>query len=680
MGVVKTITNSTLNASFTVEFSSRFISYLNSLGVSLSENVLMRLASTQYANNAIPLGTINLDNLQNNGSYNLTSTSDSYVYIGLNGSLGNILTASTLSDCYYQKDNGNKNYLTYTQSNSNTYMLSFIGNSFTRLALFTDSSHILIDYDSPVDRATFNNSLDNCTLSNPIAEYESGSTYTTLLSADTHYYFDSTPYIQYYKNGTLNTVNFTKISNYQYSLSFTDSVDNNSVISIIADSTICKPIKVNVVNNVDSHISGNVPTVIYEYDLPEVIILEKPSSLTFDVTTLTYYDRSNTLQTINGTIDLQYPDEVIFRIPNTVEFYPDSTLTVNCSVISFERNINYNLSHCTPNATPSIYTLGDVVNYVFTPDSGYFFNVIPSLSYYKNGNQLQIDGTIVNGIGYLTLNLTEIDSNTSIDVFATCIKEDSIITKTYNNIIGVYKVSKSNIEDISTIRFSVVDTEYIYQEIDLGKYISSLKRYFINIPTIDTGTIKLGNTNINSVAGIIDNDIYTISLGVQNIPRIFNTQNDFTDIDIFALLPFIGKIQLDNSFIDRNVRIDYKINIVSDDCKIIFSDNDTDEILLVSDCLISIDIPYKTLTEKSNYIQNIENLVSGVSTLKDIQPCIILRSKNIISSIENETDFVSTLNLLSGRVSISDCDLSNIFALKQELELIMNELKKGIIL
>lgn len=673
--IVKTFTNTTLNTSFTVTFTDNFINYLVSLGMSLNQLINYYFLPSVYSTNNIPIGTNRIGDFTTNSS--ATANYDNrYFVIGINGF--SYINAQNMQNCTFTVDNGQAQSMYYTYPNDTQKMATFVGVNLNCFDLYTNESNITLDYGTPANKATFQNNLSNCTITNTQSEYESETSYSTLINVDNHYYFNGVPYIQYVKNNVTLTQNFIKINDYQYSLQFNDEVDNNSIISIIANNTICKEVKVNVNYNISNEVTLlNRPSEIYENALPKAYTMDKNHSYEYNETKIEYYDKNDVLQTIQGTINI---DECIIIIPNTVTFKPNSTLNVIATVQSNTRDINYHLSNCTSNVSPNTYTLGDTINFIFTPNQYYFFNTLVSLSYYKNGNKLQVDGIINNNIGYLTLQLSEIDLNTDIDIFATAIKEDSEIIKLYNNMIGVYKVSKENIEDIANARYRVVDSEYIYQEIDLGKYINSLKRFFIDVTTITRGTIKLGNTNINSISDIVENCIYTVSLGVKNIPRLYNTQNDFTDIQVICLLPFSDKITLDNSFIGRNIRIDYKINIVSDDCKIIFYDDDTDEILSIHNANISIDVPYKTLSENSDYTQNISNDYSGLSLLKNIEPCIILRKNKIINTIYNNTDFTETLNNLNGFISISNCNLNNIFALKEELELIERELKNGIII
>lgn len=541
---------------------------------------------------------------------------------------------------------------------------------------------ITFSVDTPsTPKATFDNNIVNAVLDNPQTVYESETTYNATLATTKGHYFYGIPFIRYVQGGIIKTKDFTQNSIYSYSISFNEIVDNNSTIEIVCnDNNIVRDNIVNVQYECSSDIDYLPVSTINENDLPTSNIFKKTNNRDFSIYNFKYYDSNNVLQAIQGVIDQSNSDEVIINIPNTVTFYPNSQATFEIKSVGQSRSIIYHTSNCTSDIHPTIYNLGDSVVINFQSNSGYYFNSNVMATYIKNGEIIPIYADISNDVYALTLNINNIDADTSIDIFAYAILENSEVGNIFNNTLTIYKVNPSNMEFIAKQRFRTYKTDYNYTEIDLGKYIKSMKRFFIDITPDYASTIKLGNVTLPTVAETINNIFIDIVIGTFTIDRIYNNENDFTDIDIFAHLKYCGIVKLDTSiFIDKTVKIIYRVNLINAECKVLFFDNTTNNLLYSTIANISVNVPY--MLPETSQLQSIENdFIENNNLYKDLENKIIIKHKQVVNNLYYDCNFTETLSNLSGYFEIDNIDLIPFDCLAIEKEMIESELKKGVFL
>lgn len=162
---------------------------------------------TYNANYSLSHCTSNINDVTLNGnqSYNFTLTAD-------NGYIFNGAPVVTLS-------NSSTLQVTKVSDYVYTFELNVTDSSITGVIISGDAILETVSY-------TFNNVLENCTVSPVLSTVQKGSSYTITVTADNGYIFDIVPSLVYLdENGDFITITGVKNSDYSYSFSFT--VGNN---------------------------------------------------------------------------------------------------------------------------------------------------------------------------------------------------------------------------------------------------------------------------------------------------------------------------------------------------------------------------------------------------------------------------------------------------------------------
>lgn len=267
---------------------------------------------------------------------------------------------------------------------------------------------------------------------------------------------------------------------------------------------------------------------------------------------------------------------------------------------------------------------------------------------------------------YSVENLTKNVTSVYVDGLA---KES--IQSLYNDypLITCYKVDCSIMQDIANARFQTQsgDTQ------DLGRYILSVVRYPCDIATLNNTAIKLGffQTDIN--ADLIEKQINEFSLGKVLITGIERNTSDIEKTIIDIMLPFYGIFNLNSKFINTEIEVKYKVDIVTNNCVIeIYSD---DVLINQIECVIGYDLPY-IIRENSQSI--LANNMLNSNILKQNTPCIYVRQKpketNTFYTTNKVTD---NLNNIQGYIRCTDYYIGNI-PTETEKDLIEKLMIKGV--
>lgn len=668
MAITKSINFKSLGVTKTLSISDNFI---NTFGVT-PQVYLFYGTSADSISDWLQLGDLSKSfNTTKTGSYGFSYIAFGFFYNELSQAQKEFLiqTANILYD----------SQTTYHFNVSGNYVVANMSNSPSpKLYDFNDyPSSITFDSVAGVKKATFNNSLYNCTISNVQSEYESETDYITTVNCNKGYYFYNSPYIQYTQGGIVKTEYFTQIDLYNYSITFNKDIDDNSEIKIIANSDTVKNVSVNVSYDLTDDIQFLELSTIIETDLPKLCIFTKPQNKEYSIFNVNYYDKNNDLQSINGIIDSQNNNQVNILLPDTITFYPNSTLTFHVHTLTQTVPIIYHTSNITQDINPNEYSLGSTLVIRFNANTGYFFNSRVIATYTING-VLQEVFSLLNGDSWvLTLNVDNVDDDTNIDIFAYAIEENTEVSNTFNGALTLYKITPSNMKTIASNRFKTIDGN----NYDVGMYIKSLKRFFFEISPDYATTIKLGNLILTTVAETISSVFIDIDLGNFTVNRIYNNENDYSDVDIYAQLKYCGLVKLDNDlFMGKTVKIIYKVNLITAECRVMFYDNSNNNLLYSVNANVSVNIPYSTLFD-SDIVQTIENdNIVNSNLYKDLDNKIIIRYKQVIDNLYYDCNFTETLSNLSGYFEIDNINLIPFDCLAIEKEMIESELKKGVFL
>ena len=349
--------------------------------------------------------------------------------------------------------------------------------------------------------------------------------------------------------------------------------------------------------------------------------------------------------------------------------------------------ITKNLVNCTMTPDVDTYTEYTDLTLVFTCNENYSFNGVPYIdTNIYQGSIEQINAIKINDNEYkLTMPKTafiDIQSiNYSIVVHATAVFNTETVNK--YGLICLYKPTKQNMVDLSKERFLRIGETDSYE--DLGKYITSLKRIYLDVDSIGTNKIILGNHTTNINADMIDDDDVIIDLGNATITGEYNNEMDAKHAEIEIVLPFISIVSLDaEKVMNKTINIKYKCNLITGVCiaYIYLIENNSLILLSTYNGVMGFDVPY-ILKPNNETIVNNSNV--DASNIFNVPPKI-----NIYENLKAETNnniydtfYIDTINNIeNGFVAVRKILTSNNTKIMLDDENVMleNVLKNGFII
>lgn len=328
--------------------------------------------------------------------------------------------------------------------------------------------------------------------------------------------------------------------------------------------------------------------------------------------------------------------------------------------------------------TSDIFAVGDVVSISVIANEGYYFGQVPHLTY------LDLGGT------YHTIPL----ETTQTDEHKTTFELDFIIPETQTNVIEMYAIADiipktdkygiitiynptpNELKEIGNVRYMVLAGEST-GVVDLGAFISSLIKVYVNIPDYDKANVKLGGYNTGVQSAVILDDIVETNCGTIEIVGKYGNLMDYKNTTVEIYLPFIGFEKLDtDKVMNEVISLTYKTNIINGD-SIACIYNTTGTLLYTFNCNVAFEIPYKT----SGTYDDRSDLKIDSNYLFGFTPFVTIRtnkSYNTATLTANDNR-VAVINELNGFIACSEV-FNTIKATTQEKEEIDRILKDGIIL
>ena len=299
---------------------------------------------------------------------------------------------------------------------------------------------------------------------------------------------------------------------------------------------------------------------------------------------------------------------------------------------------------------------------------------IPTLKIIRNDDSIILNEQLVLKSGTTNIYYYELENTfnniKSVEVLGLAKSE---ITSLYNDypLITCYKVNSEIMQAISNIRFQDVSQN----KIDLGSQILSLVRYPVIISTKDNANIKLGYFQTEINAALIENQINEYSLGKVFINGSEQNTSDIDKVTIELLLPLYGFFTIDSKYINTEIEVKYKIDIITNNCVIeIYSNN---ILIHLIDSEIGYNLPY-ILRETSQNINSYSMLNSNI--LKQNVPVIYVKQKPKENNTYYTTDIiVNNLADINGFIKCTDYEINNI-PTDIETELIKKCMINGVII
>ena len=263
--------------------------------------------------------------------------------------------------------------------------------------------------------------------------------------------------------------------------------------------------------------------------------------------------------------------------------------------------------------------------------------------------------------------------NTSINITSVYVDglAQSSVQPLYNDypLITCYKVNSSIMQAIANVRFQ----DSGENKVDLANQILSLVRYPCNILTSNSSNIKLGYFQTEINAELIKTQINEYSLGKVFINGKEQNTSDIDKVIIELLLPFYGFFTIDSKYVNSEIEVKYKIDVITNNCVIEIYSNDI--LIYLIDCEVGYNLPY-ILKDNSQHINPYNMLNSNI--LKQNNPVIYVKQKPKENNTYYVTDVVvNDLQDIQGFIRCSDYNIKNI-PTDIETDLIQITMSKGV--
>lgn len=512
------------------------------------------------------------------------------------------------------------------------------------------------------------NNISNTSTTPSDLTFMTGTEITITITANDGYYFTTAPYMQSDDGmGALNTYPFsTSETSFPktYSLTLTSEQTrelNNFTNTIKGGVSQLKTFSIiNDVANTTPDIAltglicGSEVTInlsandgFYFSEAPKLECNDGMGSiLNFNFTTT--QGTNPTLYTLTlSANDTQYLNDYTNRIKGaTAETPTVETYTIKIS-----------LTHATANIDSTTeYVKGQPLEIVVTAEEGYYFSVAPVFKYSVNGelvsDSLTGDGTEKPKVftksytGEETANF----SNTATvgGLYGEAIIIPTVDISTMYGIIKAYAPTADQLKAIGDVRYVALATGEV---LDLGQYITSLRKLFIDIPVTTTPEpVKLGGKSTGVSCLPLATDKVTINCGSVAIAETYNNVVDYTNTTIDLYLPFIGFRPLTTSKImGRTLNIKYVVNVLTGDgvcC--VYADG---TLIETFNCNLSFEVPYKLNNEFYSSTLNIDS-----SYLYGFTPFVLIRTTQSITKPKYADSKEGLLNSFSGFVVCTRVD------------------------
>ena len=207
---------------------------------------------------------------------------------------------------------------------------------------------------------------------------------------------------------------------------------------------------------------------------------------------------------------------------------------------------------------------------------------------------------------------------------------------------------------------------------DLGRFIVSLVRYPFEVETYQNADIVLGFSVLQAQAPLVAERKYIFTLFDDVVNGFFEDVRDNGNIEISAILPFIGEVSIDSEFINRHIKIVFEVDILANEAvyKII-----VDDVLHeVRDFTIGFNIPYLLKFNDSD-VEVSKTLKSEL--IRNFADCkMIVSQSERINGKPYKINLVSDLTDFSGFVKFDNFKIDGI-PTKKEFEMLKQIVESG---
>lgn len=398
-------------------------------------------------------------------------------------------------------------------------------------------------------------------------------------TANSGYYFTTAPTVNVVTTaGGVNSLTST-LQNHGLSatltLSTTDTA-NASTLDYSAIATTIPSITVDV-NSWDGHLDSATYEVAPKNP-------KKGDNITVVVTALDSYWFRKQNPTANGE-PMTISDDFLSATVNYTANESWNLSKIDIKAVAVKQPIQIHptgeTSSC--NVTfPNIILQGDTVTFLFVANDGYYFVETPTVTVTDvNTTTETFTGELTNDNTQCAISVVTKQTTQTIEYYAIAQINPDVPQISYSFLNG-YVVSNENLKELAKVRFveqtstttlvdasksSQLQTTVSNELIDLGQYVTSLRRFYVDMPTSIDATVVLGTMDTKVKAKLLAADTVEIDCGTVHINENNRNVNDYNNTTVRLFLPFIGMMTLDADLImNKDVNIKYKVSTISGAC------------------------------------------------------------------------------------------------------------------
>lgn len=244
-----------------------------------------------------------------------------------------------------------------------------------------------------------------------------------------------------------------------------------------------------------------------------------------------------------------------------------------------------------------------------------------------------------------------------------------------DNKYGIITIYNPTPEELALIG----DERYYYEQgtVDLGDFISSLIKVFVNLPKGEKEVVSLGGFDTSVSCNVLVDDIIETDCGSVEIVGNYNNAMDYENTTVEIYLPFIGFKTLDtDKVMNETLSLFYKTNIINGDSIACIS-NTAGTLLYTFNCKASFEIPYRLNNdmEPKGQLEINSNYLFGFTPFITVRYNKAYNTANVIAN-DNREVFIKDI---SGYIKCSEV-FNTVKATATEKAEIERLLKEGIII
>lgn len=525
-----------------------------------------------------------------------------------------------------------------------------------------------------VDKHSFTVNLENatCNVVNG-AEYDEGTSVHIEVESNSGYYFSEAPKVVYYDLGAPVTTTMTAETAGDYPTKYSCDYVINADSTITANAVVA-PVMRTLTVNVDNATCNVSNGAQYADESSVYVKVTANEGYHFDTAPRLMYLEMGVPQYIN-----------MDSVSGNTEYEKTFTITANTTLTAnaVENPETFKFDITVTNATCNVssdtdYPVTETVHVTITANEGYYFTTAPKIQQYQLGVWVDMPfNTDDTGDYKKNYYLDYVPTATAKDHDPKIIADGQVIPNVDKyGIITMYNPTATELKEIGDTRYLVASETPSY--IDLGQYISSLKKLFINIPQGNKAVVMLGGYSTGVQSNVIVDDVIETDCGEITITPKYNNVMDYKYTKVELYLPFVGFVDVDTEKVmNQTLRLIYKTNVINgDSLACLFTVNDNVERLIYTfDCNVSFEIPYIMVdTIKESKVDIDANYLYGFTPFARVS---VNKPYNTATTLAND-DRVTTLATLTGFVKCNEV-FNTIQATTAERNEIDSLLKSGVL-